>query len=145
MFMRNYFSAFLLVILIVLGMSCGNNKKSSQSVSSNPVTANWKLGVQTYTFRFFSLEDALIKVDSADINYVEFYHGQPITTGSKDVFGTSFSAEGKAALKKAMDRESEMHKLKGLLVNAQRQGWLLKLSRCFVFTNDSTKIIYVFI
>jgi hypothetical protein len=64
-----------------------------------------------------------MKVDSADMNYVEFYHGQPMTTGSKDVFGTNFSAEGRAALKKAMADHKVSAIAMGVISPTTREEW----------------------
>ncbi len=38
----------------------------------------WKLGAQAYSFRLFSLEQALDKLDSCGLQYVECYPGQTI-------------------------------------------------------------------
>ena len=65
-------------------VSCNNSNSSSTSAidtsaakqdtakaSSNAgSTANFRLGVQMWTFRVFSFADALNKVDSAKIKYI---------------------------------------------------------------------------
>ena len=122
--MRKSCSALLFISVVIFLASCGQNKKSTQPATSNPVTAKWKIGVQTYTFRLFSLEDALKKVDSAGMHYVEFYHGQPITTGSKDVFGTGFSPEGRAALKQAMANHNVSAIAMGVISPTTREEWV---------------------
>ena len=43
--------------------------------------AGWKLGAQSYTFRLFSLADALKKIDSCGLKYVEAFPGQTIGGG----------------------------------------------------------------
>ena len=66
---------------------------------SNDITANWKLGVQMWTFRMFSFAEALDKVDSAGVKYIESFWGQPLGAGMKDSFGTKMSDESKTKLK----------------------------------------------
>ena len=122
--MHKSFRFFPLVLCVVMVASCSQPKKSAQNVPANPITANWKLGVQSYTFRFFSLEEALAKVDSAGMHYVEFYHGQPITTGSKDVFGNNFSPEGRAALKQMMANHKVTAVAMGVISPLTREEWV---------------------
>ncbi|WP_439484228.1 sugar phosphate isomerase/epimerase family protein [Cyclobacterium plantarum] len=54
------------------------------------IPSGWKLGSQAYTFRLFSLEETLEKLNSIGVRYVELYPGQKITkTGDAT---THFSA-----------------------------------------------------
>ncbi len=46
-----------------------------------PESLGWKLGVQTYSFRLFTFEEALNKADSIGIKYVQAYPGQKIGGG----------------------------------------------------------------
>lgn len=46
-----------------------------------PETFGWQVGVQTYSFRMFTFEEALNKADSIGIKYVEGFRGQKIGAG----------------------------------------------------------------
>jgi sugar phosphate isomerase/epimerase len=46
-----------------------------------PESLGWKVGVQTYSFRMFTFEEALNKADSIGIKYVEGFRGQKIGAG----------------------------------------------------------------
>lgn len=61
---------------------------------------NWKLGSQAYTFRLYTFAQALDKIDSCDLRYVEIFPGQVIGDGSTEKVGPNLSAEGKAKMKK---------------------------------------------
>ena len=63
---------FLLTVLCVVAISC--NKSSCP----------WKTGAQTYTFRLFSLMEALDKTQSLGLQYAEVYFGQPLGQGFGD-------------------------------------------------------------
>ncbi|MGN5954601.1 sugar phosphate isomerase/epimerase family protein [Sphingobacterium lactis] len=83
---------------------------SSQShVAQNAKTADfpeeklgWHLGAQAYTFRLFSFADALNKIDSAGLRYVEAFPGQTIGAGSQEKMTYELSAEGRALVKKLL-------------------------------------------
>ncbi|GEO12261.1 sugar phosphate isomerase/epimerase family protein [Segetibacter aerophilus] len=46
-----------------------------------PESLGWKVGTQAYSFRMFTLEEALRKADSIGIKYVEGFPGQKIGAG----------------------------------------------------------------
>ena len=90
---------------------------------SNNVTANWKLGVQMWTFRMFPFADALDKVDSAGIKYIEAFWGQPLGAGMKDSFGIRMSDESKAKLKKLLQQKGISIVAMGVIVPSTRDEW----------------------
>ncbi|WP_339924493.1 sugar phosphate isomerase/epimerase [uncultured Cyclobacterium sp.] len=60
----------------------------------------WKVGSQAYTFRLFSLEETLEKLNSIGVKYVEMYPGQKISkSGNETTDFKSITAEGKAKIK----------------------------------------------
>src|SRR5690349_14939428 len=78
------FAGFLLPALLLALASCNSNNttsttndsttagtQQSDTTASSGSTANFKLGVQMWTFNKFSFTDALNKVDSAGIKNIE--------------------------------------------------------------------------
>ena len=65
---------FLFAICLGLGMQAGIAQKT-------PEALGWKLGTQAYSFRLFTLAEALNKADSIGIKYVEGFPGQKIGAG----------------------------------------------------------------
>ena len=60
----------------------------------------WKVGSQAYTFRLFSLEETLEKLNSIGVKYVEMYPGQKISkSGNETTDFKSITADGKAKIK----------------------------------------------
>ncbi|MDB5208995.1 MAG: sugar phosphate isomerase/epimerase [Flavisolibacter sp.] len=66
------------VLLFVFAIVCNTKDVKAQNT---PESFGWKLGAQTYSFRLFTLEEALNKADSIGIKYVEGFPGQKIGAG----------------------------------------------------------------
>lgn len=49
------------------------------------IDLGWKTGSQAYTFKFFTLEETLEKLNELKLKYVELVPGQKIGTGSNDL------------------------------------------------------------
>ncbi len=81
-------------------------KDIEQSDSSVSTTADWKLGVQLWTFRVFTFTEAINKVDSADIRYVEAFVGQPLGGDMKDSFGLNMSADSRSKIKQLLQKKN---------------------------------------
>ncbi|HEY8512360.1 MAG TPA: sugar phosphate isomerase/epimerase [Cyclobacteriaceae bacterium] len=64
--MRNNFFQFL--ILIVIAAACSGRQSNETTQTEVP---DWKLGVAFWTFHTFKLPDALDKIDSSGVEYVE--------------------------------------------------------------------------
>src|SRR3546814_5930212 len=63
----------------------------------------WRIGSQAYTFRLFTLEETLGKLNELGLKYVEIYPGQKIGAGLGDaVTGHNESAETRNKLKQPM-------------------------------------------
>ena len=100
-----------------------NDSTSVATSDSGNVTANWKLGVQMWTFRMFTFADALDKVDSAGIKYIEAFWGQPLGAGMKDSFGIRMSDESKAKLKQLLQQKGISIVAMGVIVPNTRDEW----------------------
>lgn len=62
--------------------------------------AGWKLGAQAYSFRLFSFTDALRKIDSCGLKYVEAFPGQTIGGGIAGKMDFSMDAATRQAVRK---------------------------------------------
>ncbi|HEY5407344.1 MAG TPA: sugar phosphate isomerase/epimerase [Ginsengibacter sp.] len=90
---------------------------------SGDVTANWKLGVQMWTFRKFTFAQALDKVDSAGVKYIEAFWGQHLGAGMTDSFGINMSNESKAKLKEMLQQKGISIVAMGVIVPKTRDEW----------------------
>src|ERR1700710_2899709 len=102
--MKKIALALITCVCIVTLMQCNSNTTTSKTDTTSDstttktsdsadVTGNWKIGVQMWTFRMFTFAEALDKVDSAGVKYIEAFWGQPLGGGMKDSFGFRMSAD----------------------------------------------------
>ena len=127
------FSFFLFALFSIFALSECNSGTSTTTTSTDStstvstdtsnVTANWKIGVQMWTFRMFTFAQALDKVDSAGVKYIEAFWGQPLGDGLKDSFGIRMSDESKAKLKQLLQSKGISIEAMGVISPATREDW----------------------
>jgi sugar phosphate isomerase/epimerase len=64
---------------------------------------DWKLAVQAYTFRLFTFEETLDKLNELGIKYVEMYPGQTIGGGIEGTTNFAMDRQTRDGLKKLLD------------------------------------------
>lgn len=130
----NYFNRLkvggiaLSFLFIALFTQCNNSEHSTQeAVSADTASArvsdNWKLGVQLWTFRLFTFVQALDKVDSAGIKYIEAFWGQPLGGDMKDSFGIRMSAESRTKLKNLLKEKGITMVAMGVISPGTKEEW----------------------
>lgn len=125
------FLGFVCILSLTECNSSGSkDASSSDSTSTASATSdsfnvkdNWKIGVQMWTFRMFSFADALNKVDSAGVKYIEAFFGQPLGAGLKDSFGLRMSDASKAKLKQMLQAKGISIVAMGVIVPQTREEW----------------------
>lgn len=106
------------------GSETSTSKDSSAStLDTTNVTTNWKIGVQMWTFRVFTFAEALDKVDSAGVKYIEAFWGQPLGAGLKDSFGVRMSDASKTKLKELLQSKGIHIEAMGVIVPKNREEW----------------------
>jgi sugar phosphate isomerase/epimerase len=90
-----------LLMIPFLFVSCFVLAQSSTELLL-PDSLGWKLGSQAYTFRLFSLEEALAKMKSIGLKYVELFPGQKITKQGIATTAFTATAEDRALIKKLL-------------------------------------------
>jgi len=90
---------------------------------STNVTSDWKIGVQMWTFRVFTFAEALDKVDSAGVKYIEAFWGQPLGAGMKDSFGIHMSDDSKTKLKQMLQSKGISIEAMGVIVPKTKDEW----------------------
>ena len=130
--MKKIAFTFLSCICIMTLTQCNNSTSNTEtttdstttkSMDSSDVTANWKIGVQMWTFRMFTFAEALDKVDSAGVKYIEAFWGQPLGAGMKDSFGIRMSDDSKAKLKQLLQSKGISIVAMGVIVPKTREEW----------------------
>jgi len=123
---------FLSMLCVAILVQCNNQKSNttanndttaaSQTNTAN-ATANWKIGVQMWTFRMFPFMQALDKVDSAGVKYIEAFWGQPLGGGMKDSFGVNMPPESRAKLKQALQSKGKQIVAMGVISPKNKDEW----------------------
>jgi sugar phosphate isomerase/epimerase len=100
-----------------------NNTAESATASTGDVTKDWKFGVALWTFHTFNFPEALDKVDSAGLTYIEpntFHKAGP---AQKDSTISQLSPAGIAQLKTLMDQKNLQAESVYIAGDATVQGW----------------------
>jgi sugar phosphate isomerase/epimerase len=128
-------SSFLLTTLFV---RCNDEpketpKEETAAVATKNVTEDWKLGVQLWTFRMFSFVEAINKVDSAGIKFIEAYPGQKLGTEfKKEAFGSDMSAEARTKIKELLQSKGITLMAFGVIGGGTPDEW----KKNFAFAKD---------
>jgi sugar phosphate isomerase/epimerase len=126
-------SFFLSLLCLLAVTSCNNSGNTSDADSTTTETADnassgsvdgFKLGVQMWTFRMFSLTDALNKVDSAGIKNIEAFFGQPLGGDLKGNFGPEMSADTRAGLKALLQSKGISIVAMGVISPNDKAEWI---------------------
>jgi len=140
--MKKHFAGAAIVLSLSLFMACGNNAPATSGTTdsvatkadSTPrVTDDWKLGVQLWTFRMFTITEALQKVDSCGIKYVEAFWGQALGGETKDTFGIRMTQSGRDKLKDLLKSHNMQMVAMGVISPGNKQDWIdaFKLAKEF--------------
>lgn len=120
--------ASLSFLMLFFLASCSGGSSSASTTDSTAadnfdVKANWKLGVQMWTFNKFTFAQALDKVDSAGIKYIEAFWGMPLGVGTKDSFGISMSDESKTKIKQLLQSKGIQIVAMGVINPDTKDEW----------------------
>ena len=72
----------------------------------------------------FTFEEALNKVDSCGIKYIEAFWGQPLGAGLKDSFGLRMSDASKTKIKDLMNQKGIKMVAMGVITPKTRDEWI---------------------
>lgn len=129
--MKKITLALIISMSILVFSRCNNSSTENTSESdsivkvsdSGDVTADWKIGVQMWTFRMFSFAGALDKVDSAGVKYIEAFWGQPLGADMKDSFGINMSNDSKSKLKQLLQSKGISIVAMGVISPGTAEDW----------------------
>lgn len=118
-----------IVAFCVLLTSCAAGKRV-QNKSEEQL--GWKLGAQAYTFRLFTFAQALDKIDSCELRYVEAFPGQTIGAGSTEKMGYQLSTEGRNLVRKLLKENGINLHAFGVVGAKDAEEW----EKVFAFAKD---------
>ena len=138
-------SLTLLAGLAFTSCSAGTTSTTTQTENSLQDTIghpeellNWKLGSQAYTFRLFTFAEALDKIDSADLRFVEAFPGQVVGAGNEEQFTYTLSKEGRDLVRNLLTEHGITLHAFGVVNGKDAEEW----EQIFAFAQDmGVKII----
>ncbi|RAJ08376.1 sugar phosphate isomerase/epimerase [Chitinophaga skermanii] len=83
----------------------------------------WKLGAQSYTFNRFTLAEALDKLDSCGLHYVECYNGQNIGGGIEGKMDFKMDAAKQAQVLDLLKQKKKTLVAFGVVVPRSEEDW----------------------
>lgn len=94
--------------------------------------AGWKLGAQSYTFRLFTFAEALQKIDSCGLKYVEAYPGQTIGGGIEGKMDFKMDAAKRKQVKDLLKKHGITITAYGVVKGKDEAEW----KQLFEFAKD---------
>ena len=119
----------LLIVISIIAYSCGDNNSqqattsTADSSSVNPAT-DWNFGVALWTFHTVDFADALNKVDSAGLKYIEPNTFQRSCPQLKDSILGQLSPAGLDTLKALIDRHGLKMESLYIVGDSTLQSWV---------------------
>ncbi len=130
---KQLFGIAAMIVLVFTCIAWINNDKTIRATGTKKGISDWKIGIQLWTFRMFTITEALDKADSCGVKYIEAFWGQQLDKESKDAFGINMTQVGKDKLKALL----ASHKIKmvamGVISPGTKEDWLaaFKLAKEF--------------
>ncbi|MEJ7589520.1 MAG: sugar phosphate isomerase/epimerase [Ferruginibacter sp.] len=103
-------SFFFFLCMLLIGAGCKNGESKHQSSSTNPEAAlGWQLGAGTYTFNHFTFFQAVDKIDSCGLKYIEIFPEHVIGGGIEGTMDYSMDRTVQTkVLKKISDKGAKL-------------------------------------
>ena len=109
--------------LITLSMLVAACQSGAQSSASKSASDTWEVGIQLWSFRMFTLEEALRKSDSAGVRAVEAISGMRIGAGITENFGIAMSPAARAKVKELLQQYNIRIRATGVISPTSREDW----------------------
>lgn len=108
-------------LLLVLVLMLAQPLMAQQNSSGEEL--DWKLGVQAYTFKNFTFTEALDKIRSIDLEYVEAYPGQKIGNGIEGTMHYNMDDKTRQKVKELLDSKGIEIAAYGVVQGKNEQDW----------------------
>jgi sugar phosphate isomerase/epimerase len=112
------------VLLLAAGLATTLLSSLPAGAQGKPNKLGWKLGSQAYTFNRFTLAQALDKMDSSGIHYVECYPGQTIGGGIEGKMDYKMDAAKQAEVKALFKKKNKELVAFGVVVPDSEADWV---------------------
>ena len=114
--MQSFKTSLLLCLLAFSSLSVIAQKNPEDK-------AGWKLGAQSYTFRLFTFAEALKKIDSCGLKYVEAFPGQKIGGGIEGTMDFKMDAAKRGQVKALLKKNGITMTAFGVVNGKDKAEW----------------------
>ena len=121
--MKKFFSIIPLILCVFVFTHCSEQAAPTTGTTSNDSTSDWVLGVQLWTFHQFPFVTAIDKTDTAGIDYIEAFLGQPLGGSFQGNFDVNMSAETRTAITQLLQSKGITMNAFGVVVPATIEEW----------------------
>ncbi len=124
--MKKLLSIIPLLVLVLLFTNCSERTAPTTGTTdstSNNSTSDWVLGVQLWTFHEFPFVTAINKTDTAGIDYIEAFLGQPLGGSFQGSFDVKTSAETRTAIRQLLQSKGITMNAFGVVVPSSIDEW----------------------
>ncbi len=115
--MKSYYSRSVLTVMCIFTIMFSFGQVPEEKLG-------WKLGAQAYTFKEFTFFEAIEKIKSCGLSFVEAFPGQEIGGGIPGVMGTDLSEQSRIAILEKLDQEGVELISYGVVGAKGREQWL---------------------
>lgn len=123
--------------MLFLFFFCRSQKIQAQNLKPS----DWKIGIQAWTFHYFTFAEALDKIDSCDVKYVEGFPGQKIGAGIEGTMDYHMSKEKRKIVKKLLRKHGIKMVSYGVVTPGKESDWeqLFKFAKAMGLTNIASE------
>lgn len=117
--------------VLVAFAACKSVKTTGGSAGNHPeAKLGWKLGSQAYTFNRYTFAEAISKIDSCDLRYVEAFPGQAVGGGIDAKMGPDLSAADRKAVLAMLKAKNVKVVAFGVTGAGDEAGWVKLFEFC---------------
>lgn len=113
----------ILVTVFIIGCSTSKPEGNRQAVTHPEAAWGWHLGAQAYTFNRFTFTEALEKIDSAGLRYVEAYPQQVIGGGIEEKMDYNMSEDSKKYIMQMLKKKNIVLEAYGVIKTKVDSDW----------------------
>lgn len=114
---------YLLVATAIFFSSCNPGPQKTAEQDATTSENGWKLGIQLWTFNISTFYDAIDRVDSCGIKYIEAFPGQKLSKTDSTGFGPDLSAVQRDSVKALLQRRGITMTSFGVTNADNIEGW----------------------
>ncbi|MFD2554751.1 sugar phosphate isomerase/epimerase family protein [Sphingobacterium tabacisoli] len=121
--MKSIKAVLVLATIMMTGCSLFKSDRIAETKQYPEEALGWKLGAQAYTFNRFTFTEALDKIDSSGLRYVEAYPQQIIGGGIDEKMDYNMSESSKQYIRQLLQKKNIILEAYGVIKTNNDDDW----------------------